>query len=294
MNMDLVVKTEDFPRTGETVFGNKFEFKCGGKGANQALTIAKLGGFVNFIGACGRDEFGDRLIKKLNKHGVNTDDVFRVDKKTGIALISIDNKGNNKIIVVPGANNELSITGIDNIREKFKRTDLLLLQLEIPLKTVIRLIELAAEYNTRIILDPAPAAVLPDYIYQYISYITPNESELNHLMKNHKYFSIDETINHLLSCGLEGVILTRGEKGVKFFSRESETEIPAYNVRAVDTTAAGDVFAGSFAFGLQQGWNPLKAIKFASKAAAISVQKLGAQASIPAMEEIKKFKEEKN
>lgn len=192
MNMDLVFKTPEVPEKGETILGSSFQQIPGGKGANQAAAIGKLGGKVEFIGACGQDDYGDFLLHSLTQKGVITNNVFRIEENTGIAGIIVEADGDNRIIVVQGANSSLSTKMIAQIEEKIKNAGYLLLQMEIPLKTIIYCIELACYHQTRVILDPAPAQKLPEEIYSNIDFLLPNKGELELLLE--EYNSEEERV----------------------------------------------------------------------------------------------------
>lgn len=289
MNMDLVVKADRYPEEGETIFGESFNQIPGGKGANQAVAIGKLGGRVSFISACGSDQYGDILLSNLAQNGVDTESVFRVKENTGIALITINSRGDNRIIVVKGANGNLSPELVDKVDDRIKESDILVLQMEIPLETVVHSIEIARSYGTKVILDPAPALPLPESVLDKIDYLLPNEGELKQLLPDNKYEDDEDRVKKLLETGVGTIILTRGEEGVSLYSKSSKKDYKAIKVDAVDTTAAGDAFAGAFAYGLSQRWNEDRAISFAIKAAGLSVTRLGAQSSLPDLSEVLNF-----
>jgi ribokinase len=295
MNMDLVVETERYPEEGETIIGGKFEQIPGGKGANQALAAAKLGDQVEFIGACGDDSFAPRLKESLEAGGAEIDSVFEIEGvSTGVAVITVDKKGNNRIIVSPGANYELDPEKIEKIKDKIAKAEIILLQLEIPVNTIEKIVEIAAKNNTKIILDPAPAQQLSEQILAEIDYLLPNEGELNLLVAEAENKSRSEKIEELLNIGVKNIIVTEGEKGINYYSKNKDFHLESLKVKAVDTTAAGDVFAGAFAASLIAENNLEKAIKFAVQAAAYSVTKRGAQSSIPDKNELNKFLAERS
>ncbi|SJZ32788.1 ribokinase [Selenihalanaerobacter shriftii] len=293
MNMDLVVQTGRYPDKGETIIGKDFDQIPGGKGANQALAVGKLGGSVSFIGACGNDNFGDELLSSLKTGGVNVDNVFRVEENTGIAAITVEEDGDNRIIVVSGANSKLSSSMIDKLEDEIKEVEAILLQMEIPLKTIVHTIELAHQYQTTVILDPAPAQELPEDIYEQIDYLLPNEGELELLLQDYNLTTTQEQVDQLLDWGVGTILLTRGKNGIILYTKGRQEHYKAIEVEAVDTTAAGDSFAGAFAYGLQQGWSEEKAIKFGNQVAALVVTKLGAQSSLPTIEDVEEFKQER-
>jgi len=293
--MDLVVETDRYPEEGETIIGGKFEQIPGGKGANQALAAAKLGGDVEFIGAAGDDSFAPKLIESLKKGGVITENVFTAEGvSTGVAVITVEKNGENRIIVSPGANHELDSQKINSIKEKIKEAEVLLLQLEIPMETIEEIVKIAAEGETKIILDPAPAAELSKEVLAEIDYLLPNEGELELLLKDQKLKSREEKIKYLIESGVKNILVTEGEKGVNFYNSEVQIHQDAFIVNAVDTTAAGDVFAGAFAAELIKESELEKILKYASAAAACSVTKLGAQSSMPDLEELNNFLKERS
>ena len=288
MNMDLVVETDKIPKKGETVLGNKFHQIPGGKGANQAVAAGKLGGNVSFIGACGDDNFGDILLSNLKKEGVNTKNIHRVKENTGIASITVETDGDNRIIVVPGANHLLTPKIITKHADIIKNASVLLLQLEIPINSVEKAIELGDKFDTTIILDPAPTQKLNSEIYNKIDYLLPNEGELENLLDNNN-LNLNEKIDKLLELGVSNLILTKGKDGITVYNKNNTMNYSSLKVNTVDTTAAGDAFAGALAYSLQRNWNEDKIYKFANKVAAISVTNLGAQSSLPTIEEVNSF-----
>ncbi|AZO94333.1 ribokinase [Halocella sp. SP3-1] len=290
MNMDLVVNTDRVPDKGETIIGKSFEQVPGGKGANQAAAVGKLGGRVSFVSACGKDSFGDDLLSSLQDKGVDTSSVFTLDDNTGIAAITVEEDGDNRIIVVQGANASLSPEMIDQVEGKIKEAAYLLLQMEIPLATVIHTIELADFYQTRVILDPAPAQGLPREIYSKIDYLLPNSGELALLLEEYDLRDEEDKIGQLLDWGVKNILITKGSEGVTLYQKGSQQVYPTLKVKAVDTTAAGDTFAGALAFGLQKGWDIDRCISFGNRAAAISVTRAGAQSSIPSFAEVENMK----
>lgn len=295
MNMDLVVETERYPEAGETIIGGQFEQIPGGKGANQALAAAKLGNGVEFIGACGADSFASKLKSSLKNGGAKIDNIFEIkNKSTGVAIITVDPEGNNRIIVSPEANYELDLAKIEKIKSQIIEAEIILLQLEIPVKTIAKIIEIAAANQTKIILDPAPAQKLANTILAKVDYLLPNEGELDLLLAGAEAESRKEKIELLLKQGVKNIIVTEGKKGVNFYNKKEKLHFDALKVKAVDTTAAGDVFAGSFAANLIQTNNYQKAVDFAIKAAAYSVTKKGAQSSIPDKNELSEFLAERS
>ncbi|MCK5153303.1 MAG: ribokinase [Spirochaetales bacterium] len=285
MNMDLTILADPFPGKGETVSGSGYAQIPGGKGANQAVAAGRMGADISFISACGNDEFGETLIKELNKSNVNTNTVLQVDKHTGIALIIRESDGDNRIILAAGANGEIEPAMIEKLKTVIEKADFLLLQLEIPLETVTFAASLAKESGTAVIVDPAPAVKLTDELLSKIDYLLPNEHELDLVLGGVKG-TLKEKAAILISKGVDKVILTEGSKGITIVSKNDVIKITAPKMDAVDTTAAGDTFAGAFAYGLAMDWEMTKAAEFAVKAASLSVTKVGAQSSIPWLNEV--------
>jgi ribokinase len=288
-NMDMVVLTEKFPKPGETLLGKKFQTFPGGKGANQAVGVAKLGKKTFFITKMGDDDFRKKLTDNLSENGVGIDDIL-IDKaeSTGIALITVDGSGENEIIVIAGSNMKLEPEDINSKKDIFGKAEILLLQLEIPLESIIAAVALANENNIKIILNPAPARELPDELLSKIDFITPNETELETLTG--VKISDDSTIilgaKKLIDKGVKNVIVTLGDKGAYLINHEQNEFFPAKKVKATDTTAAGDAFNAGFAYALSEKYQLGEAIKFANVTAAIAVTRMGAQASMPNKSEV--------
>lgn len=283
INMDLVTNTNQIPKVGETLLGDSFHTIPGGKGANQAVAAVRLGADVTMIGAVGNDSFGHLLVGNLINQGINTKSIMKVeDTSTGIATIIVSN-GDNSIIVVPGANHHITPEVIDKHEDKIKDSNILLLQLEIPLKSVIRAVELAKKYGVRTILNPAPIQKLPIELLNMVDYLTPNEHEQALL-----FTSVDGT-DEVLEKLKEKCIVTKGSKGVMIFKNGEEIEIPSIRVEAVDTTGAGDTFNGALATALCDGLELEQACRFANIAGAISVTKLGAQTGMPTKKQLEEF-----
>ncbi len=293
MNMDLVVQAPRCPVKGETISGNYFKEIPGGKGANQALAAGRLGGDVGFVGACGKNDFGATLINSLEIGGVCTDHIFRVEENTGVASIIIEEDGDNRIIVVPGANDRLTPDKIKTLEDKIKAAKILLLQLEIPVDTVKLAIDLAQKHQTKVILDPAPAQKLAKDLYQKIDYLLPNQGELDLLLGDYSLTSEEDKVKQLLAWGVGTILVTQGSKGVSLYTKSRRESYSSYQVESVDTTAAGDCFAGAFAVALDQGLAEEEAVDYANSAAALAVTKLGAQSSLPTAAEVAKFKAER-
>lgn len=297
-NTDLIIKVPEIPRPGETLLGGEFMTFPGGKGANQAVAAARAGGDVIFIASVGDDPYGEEAMKGYRLDNINIENI-KVCKgvPSGIAMITISDIGENAITVAPGANAELTPADMEEIEEPFLEADYMLIQLETPLETVQKAVELCSEFNTRVILNPAPATDLPDEILEKVSIITPNVIEAERLtgiiVTEEK--TAAEAADLLHKQGIETVIITMGALGAYLSDRATGTRkmVPGFRVKAVDTTAAGDVFNGQFAVSLAEGRQLERAIVEAHAAAALSVQKLGAQSSIPRREETDYLLEEK-
>ena len=288
-NTDMVIKTDKLPEPGETVLGGTFFMNPGGKGANQAVAAARLGGKVTFVTKIGNDLFGDQTIGVLQKESIDTKFIVKdKDLPSGIALITVNMSGQNNIVVAPGSNGNLlpeDISGNHFSPDSFK---ILLLQLEIPIMTVEYAALTAAENGIKVILNPAPAQKLHDYLLRHTWLITPDETEAGILtgIKIHNESAADNAATTLLNKGVKNVIITMGEKGAYVKSDEFTGMIHGINVDAVDTTAAGDVFNGALAVAVAEGKGLKDAVDFANKAAAISVTRLGAQVSAPYRDEL--------
>ena len=291
-NTDMVIKASHLPQPGETILGGTFFMSAGGKGANQAVAAARLGGDVTFIAKIGYDVFGKQSMELFEKEGVDTSFIAR-DKiePSGVALITVDNEGENCIVVAPGANAALNVDDIKNAKSKIENTSLLLMQLEVPIDTIEYAAGIAAEKRVKVILNPAPAAKLGDQLLRKISIITPNQKEAEMLtgIKVSDQGSAKEAAISLHDKGIQTVIITMGPMGAFVMHGDNFHMIQGHKVKAVDTTAAGDVFNGAFAVALCEGKSVEEAVAFACKAAAISVSRLGAQASAPHRQEVETF-----
>lgn len=288
-NTDMVIKTEKMPAPGETILGGTFLMNPGGKGANQAVAAARLGGMVTLITKRGNDLFGNQAVGLFMREGINTDFIVKdMELPSGVALITVDATGENSIVVAPGSNGNLLPEDIPSKLFKTGKCDILLLQLEIPVKTVEYAVYKAAEHNIRVILNPAPATLLPDELYKHLWLITPNETESEILtgIRVHDVPSANIASEAFIKKGVRNVIITLGSEGAYVKSENFTGMVPAIKVNAVDTTAAGDIFNGALAVAIAGGRNLEAAVQFANKAAAISVTRLGAQASAPFISEI--------
>jgi len=289
-NTDMVVKTRRIPGVGETVVGGQFVMAAGGKGANQAVAAARLGAEVAFVTKVGRDMFGDRAIAGYRAEGIATDHIFRdASHATGIALILVDDRGNNLISVASGANHALTIEEVEQAAEQIQAADAVMLQLEIPLEVVQRVAALAARAGVPVILDPAPAPdlPLPGSLLGYVTYLTPNESEASQLtgVAVEDESSARQAAQMLLELGARNVVVTLGPKGALVVGDET-LFVPARAVEARDSTAAGDAFNGGLAVALAEGKSIGDAVRQASLVAAVSVTRMGAQPSLPTRDEI--------
>lgn len=286
----MVIKTSKLPIPGETILGGKFFMNPGGKGANQAVAAARLGGKVSFIAKTGDDVFGRQARQLFESENINTDYlVTDPGHPSGVALITVDAKGENCIVVAPGSNSYLVQSDIDLAREEILRSDIVLMQLEIPLETVSYVANMAFDAGKRVILNPAPALQISDELLSKLYMITPNETEAELLSG----IAVRDTESAVLAArnlydrGVKVVIITLGSKGALLFTGDDYQLIPSPKVEAVDTTAAGDVFNGAIAVAISEGFALDKAVEFACKAAAISVTRMGAQSSAPYWKEIK-------
>jgi len=297
INLDLVASTERIPQVGETVIGRTFTTFFGGKGANQAVAVARLGYPVSMVGNVGNDAFGTQLRNGLAEVGVNTEYVGTVEGSSGTALIITGPNGENSIVVVPGANAQLTPKSIEQATPVLKQAGFILVQLEIPLETVEYLAEYAERHDIPLMLDPAPARELPVSLLRRVSWLTPNETETRELLKSN--FDEDDQASYaaadqLLSRGVKNVVLKLGTRGcVIAQGSQPHQNIPAFSVNAVDTTAAGDAFNAGFAVGLISGYSAFESGVFASAVAGLSVTRPGAQPSMPRGDEVEKFLQER-
>ncbi|MDB2543532.1 ribokinase [Woeseiaceae bacterium] len=291
INTDMVAMTKNLPAPGETVMGGEFMMTAGGKGANQAVSAARLGGKVTMVGRLGKDIFGDQSIACLKHESINCDFIGRDPiAASGVALISVDDKGENHIVVAPGANNQLDQTKVRAALDSMPDNAIILLQLEIPLDTVAHIIDATRGSSRRVILDPAPApaSVLPLNFLNELYLITPNETEAKKLtgieVRDDK--SAEVAAKKLLATGVKNVAITMGAKGVVLAQENTFKFIPSPQVKAIDTTAAGDCFNGALSVGIASGLSLEEGIKRACLAASISVTRKGAQDSMPYIKEI--------
>jgi ribokinase len=288
-NTDMVIKTNNFPGPGETILGGRFLMNAGGKGANQAVAAARLGGMVTFVGKIGDDIFGKQAVQQLLDEGINVDYVaIDPENPSGVALITVDSKGENSIVVAPGSNGTLSVADFDKAIAELENSEFVLMQLEIPIPTVGHIARLAAQNHKKVILNPAPAALLADELLKNLYVITPNKTEAELLtgIKVTDEQSALKAASVLHKKGVEIVIITLGASGAFLLANGKSEIIGAPKVEPVDTTAAGDTFNGALVVALSEGKTIQESIAFANKAASISVTRIGAQSSVPFRKEL--------
>ncbi|MEJ1238617.1 ribokinase [Chryseolinea sp. T2] len=288
-NTDMVIKTESFPKPGETLMGGEFFLFPGGKGANQAVAAARLEGQVTLIAKIGKDLFGEKARAQFSNEGIVTD-YIHVDEKhpSGVALITVDGKGENTIVVAAGSNGTLSPADVKKGAALFSTDTLVLMQLEIPLETVTYTAELAKSRGATVILNPAPARTLPGDLLSNVSIITPNRTEAETLsgIRVHDTPSATEAAKWFQKKGIATVIITLGKQGAFVSDNNGSRMIDAPEVQAVDSTAAGDIFNGALAVALSEGSTIDDAVRLANRAAALSVTRMGAQSSAPYKHEL--------
>ena len=288
LNIDLFMNVPKLPVLGETIKGSNFFQTPGGKGANQAVACARLGGNVTMFGKTGNDSFSELLINNLNKSGINTEFIEQAEDHTGVALIMVDKEANNLISFAPGANNNLSTTDIDRYKECFSKQQTLLIQNECRMETIVKSVELAKQNDLKIIYNPAPALDIDDDFIKKCDVIIPNETEAETLsgisISDDK--SLEKIADFFINKGCETVIITLGEKGAFYKSNKEIGVVKAPTVKAIDTVAAGDTFLGAFTVEYSKDKPIQDCIRFATHAAAISVTKSGAQTSIPMYEDV--------
>lgn len=277
LNMDLVVQMEAFPKQGETILGKDFQTMPGGKGANQAVAAARLGSEIAMIGCVGSDSFGETLRTVLQQEHIQTEAIASTSVPTGIANILIYNN-DNRIIVVPGANYELKPDHIEAAKEIIQKSQMVIMQLEVPMETTAYAIKLCKEANVPVLLNPAPAANFDVQWMEDITYITPNETECKQLFGDH--------FDQLLEKYPNKMIITLGSDGARYFDGEYPIHVPGFMTNAVDTTGAGDTFNGALAYALVEGQSLDQAVYFANLAASLSVEKYGAQSGMPTLEAV--------
>jgi ribokinase len=278
INMDLVVETDHVPENGETTLGTSFSTFFGGKGANQAVAMARLGKEVQMIGACGTDEYGKMARSSLKDENIKTDHVFLFsDETTGIASIIVSD-ADNRIIVVPGANHRLTPKEIQQLEQEIAKSEMVVMQLEIPSNTVHAALKICKEHTIPVVLNPAPVNNFKEEFIDLATYLTPNESECKSIFGENIEQSLERYPNKL--------IVTLGEKGARFYNGIEHVLIKSFETKAVDTTGAGDTFNGSFAVALTEGKNMEEAVRFANASASLAVEKKGAQSGMPSLDSV--------
>lgn len=295
-NIDHIAQMTVFPKAGETLHGHAYRQAYGGKGANQAVAALRQGAAVRFVSALGRDGIGDEMYEHFAGLGMGVGGVLRADAPTGMAMIWVSDAGENSIVVVAGANAALDAAHADTQAQAIASADMLLIQLETPLDGVVRAAQIARENGVAVVLNPAPAADLPDALLACVDVITPNESEARMLtgVDVKDAHSAAQAAAVLHGKGISTVLITLGAQGVYASSAGTGCLHPAFRVQARDTTAAGDTFNGALAAALLRGDTLENAIRYGQAAAALSVQKVGAQPSIPGREAVEAFLAEQN
>jgi ribokinase len=287
LNMDLVVRAPRHPQVGETIIGSDFGTYPGGKGANQAVAVARLGGAVKMIGRVGQDDFGQALLRNVSDNGVDTTFILRDPlSATGVALITVDDAGQNTIVVASGANARLTPEDVARAETAFEGASVLLLQLETPLLTISAAIQLAQRYGLRVVLNPAPAQKIDAGLLAAADYLIPNQTELALIAGLQP---LDEAVAVLQRWGVPNLIVTLGEQGVLIAEGGRQTRLPAHPVEVVDTTAAGDAFVGAFAVALTEDLSAQEAAAWGNAAGALAVTRPGAQPSLPNRAELDEF-----
>lgn len=288
-NTDMVIKADKFPLPGETILGGNFYMFPGGKGANQAVAASRLGGRVSFITKIGNDIFGKQALQQFRKEGIRTESIISdSEHPSGVALITIDSKGENTIVVAQGSNAFLTAEDLKKSKDEIEQHDIILMQLEIPVASVLYASQIAVQKGKKVILNPAPATPLSAELCDLLYIITPNKSEAEALsgIKISDDTSIAMAARKIKDKGVKNVIITLGSRGAYLLTDDETQFIDSPLVKAIDTTAAGDIFNGALAVAISEGKNLSAAVKFANQAAALSVTKMGAQASAPFRNEL--------
>jgi len=291
LNMDLVVRVKQMPVPGETVSGGDLSMICGGKGANQAVAAGRIAGEAAMIGRVGNDSFGQRLIASLKESHVDIQAIKKGETATGTAVILVDENGENSIVISPGENGKVSIDDLRQADAILREARFILTQFELPVAVVEALIQEVATFPAKLILNPAPFRSISRELLSKVDFLVPNEIEAEQLT-GIKINSIDDAkqaTRVLLDWGVTQVIITLGANGALFANSKGMQIIPAYQVKPVDTTAAGDTFIGGFAAALNRNFSIEDAVRYGNAAAAIAVTRFGAQTSIPTREEVDRF-----
>ena len=278
-NTDMTIRAARLPAPGETILGGEFKMGRGGKGANQAVAAKRLGGNVTFVCKVGNDVFGNESVQAYAAEGMDISRILRSEKPSGTALIMVDDSGENCISVAPGANGDISVEDIRSIADLIRSASYLILQLEIPVAAVVEAAHIAHEAGVCVILNPAPATKLPESIFADIDILTPNQTETAILTGISD--DPDKAVARLAELGVGRIVMTRGSKGSAVYENGKCTLVDACKVNAIDATAAGDTFCGALCVGLSEGLDLVEAARFATRASALTVQKMGAQESIP-------------
>lgn len=278
-NTDMTIRASRLPAPGETILGGEFKMGRGGKGANQAVAAKRLGGNVTFVCKVGNDVFGNESVQAYAAEGMDISRILRSEKPSGTALIMVDDSGENCISVAPGANGDISVEDIRSIADLIRSASYLILQLEIPVAAVVEAAHIAHEAGVCVILNPAPATKLPESIFADIDILTPNQTETAILTGISD--DPDKAVARLAELGVGRIVMTRGSKGSAVYENGKCTLVEACKVNAIDATAAGDTFCGALCVGLSEGLDLVEAARFATRASALTVQKMGAQESIP-------------
>lgn len=289
--MDNVAKMAQFPEAGETILGDSLELFPGGKGINQCVSVARLGGDVEMIGMLGKDGNGKVFREIMQREGIRSEYVFSCDKPTAVAQVQINGDGQNRICVIPSANFEFGFEELEKIDEVIQNTELLILQFELRLDVTKEIIRRAHRFGVKVLLNPAPAVKLEREILGMVDYLTPNETELSVLagMATGTDEEVMKATEELLSYGVKTVIATLGSRGAIIATKESKEIVAGYKVKAVDTVAAGDSFNGALAVGIAEGKTLTEAVKFANAMGALTVTKNGAIPSLHTRSEVEEF-----
>ena len=289
--MDNVAKMVKFPQEGETILGESLELFPGGKGINQCVSVARLGGDVEMVGMLGKDGNGDVFRKIMKEDGIKADNVFSCDKPTAVAQVQINADGQNRICVIPCANYEFGFEELDKVDEVIKHTELVILQLELRLDVTKEIIRRVHGYGVKVLLNPAPAVKLEKEILGMVDFITPNETELSILtgLPTETDEEVIVAAKELLSYGTKTIIATLGSRGALIATNENIEIVSGYKVKAVDTVAAGDSFNGAFAVALTEGKTLQEAVKFANAMGALTVTEKGAIPSLHTRAQVEEF-----
>ena len=290
INMDLVTSVKAFPKAGETIHSTSLAYFSGGKGANQAVAAARNGADVQMVGAVGTDSFAQELISNLESSGVNTKSILQQEGNSGLALITVEHAGENQIILAPGSNISFTYRDIEQ-KIAWQDASAVLLQNEINWETTIEVMKAAKQYGVPVWFNPAPAIKIETELMQYIHTCILNETEIEVItgIEIHSAEDAVKAASFMIQQGMREVVVTLGEKGCVYISEEEQLTIPAFKVDAVDTTAVGDTFIGTYAAAVSKGRSKLEALQYAVAASALTVTKNGAQASIPTEQEVTQF-----